>query len=309
MPSQKLNTVLAIGELLWDVLPSGKMLGGAPANYCFRLRQLGVPALMVSRVGVDSLGDELISNLTNLDFDLSLLQHDANTPTGTVDVTLTSDGNPSFTINPNVAYDNLEWNDSLEAAAKEATFVCFGTLAQRGEQSRSTIYKILDSASNATKFLDINLRKNCYNKETLRRSLELTNILKLNQSEVGLVKGLLDIETSDSITFSEILINQFDINTILITLGEKGVLAIDKSLGSITVPGIPVTVVDTIGSGDSFSAGFTFKYLSGASLQECCQFGNITGAMHATYSGGMPIITRKSVKDFIHDRHLSEVLF
>lgn len=308
MPSQKQNTVLAIGELLWDVLPSGKMLGGAPANYCFRLRQLGVPALMVSRVGIDGLGEELISNLTNLDFDLSLLQHDANTPTGTVDVTLTSDGNPSFTINPNVAYDNLEWTASLEAAAKDAAFVCFGTLAQRSEQSRSTIYKILDSASQATKFLDINLRRDCYNQETIRRSLESTNILKLNQSEVGMVRRLLDIETSDSIAFSEILMNQFNINTILITLGEKGVLAIDKSIGHITVPGIPVTVVDTIGSGDSFSAGFTYKYLSGAPLQECCRFGNITGAMHATYSGGMPVITREAVKEFIHDRQLSDVL-
>jgi fructokinase len=300
--------VLALGELLWDMLPSGKLLGGAPANYCFRLRQLGVPALMVSRIGEDVLGQELIDGLTELNFDLSLLQRDTDTPTGTVDVKLTSDGNPSFTINPDVAYDNLEWTTTLETAAKEASFVCFGTLAQRTDKGRSTIYTLLDTASQATKFLDINLRRNCYTKETIHRSLELTNILKLNQSEVDMVASLLEIETTEPEAFSENIMKHFRIDTILITLGEKGVLAVDTSTGSVTVPGIPVSVVDTIGSGDAFSAGFTYKFLSGALLEECCQFGNITGAMHATYAGGMPVIPLEAVEKFIMESQLKEAV-
>ncbi len=300
--------VLALGELLWDMLPSGKLLGGAPANYCFRLRQLGVPALMVSRIGNDPLGSELQSALTELNFDLSLLQHDFETPTGTVDVKLTPDGNPSFTINPDVAYDNLEWSQDLERAAQNASFICFGTLAQRTEASRSTIYKVLDTATQATKFLDINLRRNCYDKDTIQRSLELTNILKLNQSEVDMVAGLIGIETTEPQAFSEILMRKFNISTILITLGEKGVLAVDNSVGSVTVPGIPISVVDTIGSGDAFSAGFTYKFLGGAALQDCCHFGNITGAMHATYAGGMPIIPNNAVTQFIMQSQRSEAV-
>ena len=299
MESQKVTNVLALGELLWDMLPNGKMLGGAPANYCFRLRQLGIPALLVSRIGKDLLGQELINELSGLNFDLALLQHDSEKPTGTVDVELTSDGNPSFTIIPNVAYDNLEWNAALEVAARNASFVCFGTLAQRSVQSRTIIHKTLTTATQATKFLDINLRRNCYDKDTIRESLELANIIKLNQTEVDMVADLLEIGSSHSSTFSETVMNRFNVTTILITLGENGVLAIDRSAGSITVPGIPVSVVDTIGSGDSFSAGFTYKFLSDASLEECCQFGNIIGAMHATYAGGMPIISSNAVDTFI----------
>ena len=299
MESQKVTNVLALGELLWDMLPNGKMLGGAPANYCFRLRQLGIPALLVSRIGKDLLGQELINELSALNFDLALLQHDPEKPTGTVDVELTSDGNPSFTIIPNVAYDNLEWNAALEVAARNASFVCFGTLAQRSVQSRTIIHKTLTTATQATKFLDINLRRNCYDKDTIRESLELANILKLNQTEVDMVADLLEIGSSHPSTFSETVMNRFNVTTMLITLGENGVLAIDRSAGSITVPGIPVSVVDTIGSGDSFSAGFTYKFLSDASLEECCQFGNIIGAMHATYAGGMPIISSNAVDKFI----------
>lgn len=292
------NQVLALGELLWDVLPSERLLGGAPANFCYRLRQLGVPAKIVSRVGTDSLGDELIAALEKKHFDLSLLQRDPLIPTGTVDVTLTAEGNPSFVINKNVAYDFLEPTPELLEAARQSSFICFGTLVQRSPKTQATIYAVLDAATSATKFLDINLRRECYSAETVSESLRRTDILKLNQSEVKVVDELLNLGTNSPRALAQEVMKRFGITKVLVTLGEAGVYAIDNSGREITVPGISITVNDTIGSGDSFSAGFAFRYLQNAPLEECCRFGNLMGAMNATRKGGMPDISQNEVIAF-----------
>lgn len=293
------NQVLAIGELLWDVLPSERLLGGAPANFCHRLRQLGVPAKIVSRVGNDALGNELVAALQQKNFDLSLLQRDPSIPTGTVDVVLTAEGNPSFTINKNVAYDFLEQTPELMSAAQHSSFICFGTLVQRTPKTRETLYAVLDAAKSATKFLDINLRKECYSAETVTESFRRTDILKLNQSEVKVVGELLQLGNLEPKELSLALMKQYGISTVLVTLGEAGVYAIDSTGKEITVPGITITVSDTIGSGDSFSAGFAFKYLQKAPLAECCRFGNLMGAMNATRKGGMPDISPAEVEAFV----------
>ena len=299
MYSQSTGGVLASGELLWDVLPTGKLLGGAPANYCYRLRQLGVPARMISRVGTDALGDELLEQLAAKDFDLSLIQRDPSLPTGTVDVTLTPDGNPHFVIKTGVAYDNIEATPELLNAAKRARFICFGTLSQRSSKTREALYEMLSAATSATKFLDINLRRDCYNKETITSSLHHCDILKLNNSEVTVVSELLELGALAPSELASVMIKEFNISIVLVTLGEKGVYAVSKSGESISVSGISVAVDDTIGAGDAFSAGFTFKYLQGAPLEECCRFGNITGAMSAARAGGMPNISAKELEDFI----------
>lgn len=298
------RTVLALGEVLWDVLPNEKLLGGAPANFCHRLRQLGIPALIVSRIGKDPLGGELSAGLKKIGFDLSLLQEDAAHPTGTVDVVLTSDGNPSFTINTDVAYDYLEATPELLDAARKADFICFGTLVQRSQKTRETIYTVLKTATHATKFLDINLRRNCYSAETVAQSLRLTDILKLNQSEVKTVAELLGLPSSTPKEMAQAVMKEYGVKTVLVTLGEAGVYAIDAAGKESTVPGISITVADTIGSGDSFSAGFAFKYLQNASLEECCLFGNFMGALNATRKGGMPDVSPSELDEFL--RHHSK---
>ena len=296
------DEVLAIGELLWDVLPTGKLLGGAPANYCYRLRQLGVPARMISRVGNDALGDELLGQLAAKDFDLSLIQRDSSFPTGTVDVTLGADGSAHYVINTDVAYDHIEATQDLLNAARNARFICFGTLSQRSPKTRETLNTMLSAATNATKFLDINLRGNCYTKETLTSSLHHCDILKLNDSEVVVLSELLELGATTPDELASVMIRDFSVSIVLVTLGEKGVYAVSKSGEKISVPGISVAVVDTIGAGDAFSAGFTFKYLQGATLSECCRFGNMTGAMNASRAGGMPNISTKELADFIASR-------
>lgn len=292
-------SVLALGELLWDVLPTEKLLGGAPANFCHRLRQLGVNSRMVSRTGEDALGEELVRGLKALNFDLSLIQVDPSYPTGTVDVSLTADGNPTFVINTDVAYDHLEATPELIEAAQAASLICFGTLVQRSAKTRATIYQVLEGAPDATKFLDINLRKNCYSADTVSESLQRTDIVKLNTSEVTIISELLSLEANEPKKLARRLIKDFGVTTVLVTLGEKGVYALDALGHESTVPGISIQVVDTIGSGDSFAAGFVSTYLKGAPLEECCHFGNLTGALNATKKGGMPDISPSELQLFL----------
>jgi fructokinase len=293
------KTVLALGEILWDVLPTEKLLGGAPANFCHRLRQLGVNARMVSRVGVDQLGDDLLAGLEALHFDLSLVQRDPRHPTGTVDVSLSSDGEPTFVINAGVAYDHLEPTPQLLTAAASADLICYGTLVQRSERTRSTLYKVLDAANHAIRFLDINLRKNCYSLETVQESLRRADILKLNTSEVGILNELLGLNTRTPQEFADQAIERFKLETVLVTLGSKGVYARGRDGGSCAVPGVSISVVDTIGSGDSFAAGFVYKRLLSAPLEECCHFGNLIGALNATKKGGMPNVSPAEVSEFV----------
>jgi fructokinase len=292
-------SVVALGEILWDVLPTEKLLGGAPANFCHRLRQLGVNARMVSRTGQDALGEELVRGLKALNFDLSLIQVDPKHPTGTVDVSLTADGNPTFTINTDVAYDYLDATPELIGAAQTASLICFGTLVQRTPKTRGTIYQVLEAAPHATKFLDINLRKNCYSAETVSESLQRADIVKLNTSEVTVISELLGLEADDPQKLARKLIKDFGVSTVLVTLGEKGVYALDALGHESTAPGISIQVVDTIGSGDSFAAGFVSTYLKGAPLEECCHFGNLTGALNATKKGGMPDISPSELQLFL----------
>jgi fructokinase len=254
---------------------------------------------MVSRVGNDQLGADLLEGLKGLKFDLSLVQKDPQNPTGTVDVTLTAEGNPSFVINPNVAYDFLEATPELLDAAKASSFICFGTLVQRSAKTREAIYKVLEAAPQATKFLDINLRKNCYTAETVSESLRRTDILKLNTSEVKTVSELLQLSATSPKQMAQEVMEKFGVKTVLVTLGEEGVYAINNTGKECTVPGISITVSDTIGSGDSFSAGFAFKYLQKAPLEECCFFGNLMGALNATKKGGMPDVSPAELEQFI----------
>lgn len=297
-PSSENQRVLAIGELLWDLLPSGKEIGGAPANCCFRLSQLGVRARMATRIGEDSLGNELASILAHRGFDLSLVQRDPSLPTGTVDVRLSADGSPDFTINTGVAYDALQASPELLSAAAESALLCFGTLIQRTRAAQAAVLELLKVAPQATRFLDINLRKDCYSRDTIGASLEHATILKLNSGEVDTVARLLGLGVSTERARVAELLNLFELECVLVTRGAHGVFALHRSGEEADLPGIPVAVADTVGSGDSFSAGFIARRLANAPLAECCHFGNINGALNAARKGGMPEISPRDLQEF-----------
>ncbi len=301
----EIGRVLAIGELLWDLLPSGKALGGAPANCCFRLSQLGVRARMATRIGRDSLGEELASTLAHRGFDLSLVQRDPSLPTGTVDVRLSADGTPDFTINTGVAYDALEASPELLCATEESALLCFGTLIQRTRPAQAAVLTLLKAAPQAIRFLDINLRKDCYSRDTIGASLEHATILKLNSGEVDTVARLLGLDASTERERVTELLNLFELECVLVTRGAHGVFALHRSGEEVELPGISVTVADTVGSGDSFSAGFIARRLANAPLAECCRFGNINGALNAARKGGMPEISPQELEAFAAKHPLS----
>ncbi|RIL05986.1 MAG: carbohydrate kinase [Proteobacteria bacterium] len=294
-------TALAFGELLWDLLPAGKVLGGAPANFANRLRLLEVSCALVSRVGSDPLGEELLTRIRSLGVDTTLVQRDLHYPTGTVDVELNPEGNPSFVINPGVAYDYIAPEEKLLGVAGKVRLICFGTLVQRTSVSRETLDRVLDSAPHAAKFLDINLRQDCYTKETLEASFERANILKLNRAELEFLKEMYSLRGAELVTQCRGLLEQFRLECCVVTLGEQGAFALESGGESVTVPGYAVQVADTIGAGDAFSAGFCGAYLKGGDLGECCRLGNAFGALASSRKGGMGEFFADDVKSLLGD--------
>lgn len=291
--------ILAIGELLWDLLPSGAVLGGAPANVAVQAYQRGATVSLVSRVGNDDFGAKAIAFLSNFGLDTKLIQIDQTKPTGTVPVRLDKSGNPSFTITKDVAYDQIEPTNALLKHAGEAAVICFGTLAQRSPVTRQTLYQVLDSNHEAVRFLDINLRKECYSKETIESSLERCTMLKINRSEVKHLREMFSIpDKANVIAFCQSLHERFGISTVLITLGEGGSFAYEASGITFYEPGFRVCVQDTIGAGDAFTAGFIVSLLKGQDIAECCRAGNTLGSLSATKVGGMSRISESEIVEF-----------
>lgn len=290
--------VIAFGEVLWDILPSGKKLGGAVANCAYRLHQLGTPVSFVSRIGDDELGKEALDILKEKGLPCPMLQMDSHKPTGTVDVSVSPEGDADYVINKDVAYDYIESNEALLKAASTAKALVFGNLIQRELTSRNTLYELLDAAPQALKIVDINLRKDCYSEETVRQSLARTDIVKLNDKEVQVVSSLIGLKAADKESFCSEVLETFDVSTVLVSLGAQGVYAHDKKEGPIKIQGYPAKVADTVGAGDNFTAGFVHKRLIGADLQQSCEFGNLIGAIVATKTGGMPSLSMDEIQEY-----------
>ena len=300
--------VIAFGEVLWDLLPSGRQLGGAVANCAYRLHQLGTPVSFVSRIGDDELGAEAVDILKQKGLPCPMLQTDNQRPTGTVDVSVSSEGDAEYVINKGVAYDYIECSDKLLQAATGAKAIVFGNLIQRQEQSRSTLYKLIDAAPDALKIVDINLRKDCFTKETVTQSFVRTDVLKLNEKEVGVVSELLELNCDSKEDFCKQATEKFGVTTILVSLGKDGVYAYDVNDGSLRIPGYSIKVADTVGAGDNFTAGFVHKRLQGAGLEQSCSFANLIGSMVATKVGGMPSISKEDIEQYRQSHHLHQAV-
>ncbi len=297
------KTILAYGELLWDILPTGKVLGGATANFIFRIRLFGDNGFLVSRIGNDENGKEAREILLNKGLPVHHIQTDDKFPTGTVPVELDEKGIPTFTIIPDVAYDHLILTGDMLHLASMADCIYFGTLCQRTEQSRNTLYSILEQAPSAIKFLDINLRKDCYSVQTITQSLKAADILKINDEEILALKSMLGLAGNSFHELSRELIARNNINMVLVTLGEKGAFVLTSTNDYFYDPGYRIQVADTVGSGDTFSAGFMHYFLNGHSPEEALQFGNAAGAMVAATKGGTEPVSYEEIIRFMHDQH------
>jgi fructokinase len=292
------KTVLAFGELLWDLLPSGPALGGAPFNFVYRVNSLGDRGLMVSRLGRDELGERAWRQLKSLGMDGRLIQWDEVRPTGTVRVDLTDPNRPDFHIVPAVAYDHIEVTPTLLEVAAAADCVCFGTLAQRTPGARAALAALLGAAPSALKLLDINLRKDCYTRETIVSSLQAADVLKLNDEEACELAGMFGVGAPDFPRFCEAMMAQWDLSHCVVTLGERGAYAASAQGEKVQVSGYKIELADTCGSGDAFTAGFVHRLLRGEPLAACCEMGNALGALVASQKGATEAISPERLKAF-----------
>ncbi len=289
--------IVAFGELLWDLLPGGRTLGGAPANFAFRAKTLGHRTSLITRIGTDALGAEGLQRLQSLNADTECIQTDDSYPTGTVQVTLGTAG-PEYFIVQNVAYDHIERTPEAIAALREADCFCFGTLIQRAEKSRHTLYKLLEQVR-GLRVLDLNLRNNCYTRDTVQKSMAHADILKMNDAEAVELPNLAPLGGPDFESLCRSIFQSYPIHTILITLGANGAFAATRKGENIHVPGHAVEVCDTCGSGDAFTAAFVDAYLNGASLETACRRGNALGSLVATKRGATAPISPSEVDDLL----------
>jgi len=281
-------TVVGLGEILWDLLPSGRQLGGAPANFAYCSHLLGDRGIVASRVGGDQLGIDIRESLAKAGISDQFLQTDATQPTGTVRVQLDPAGQPKFEITQPAAWDCLEWTKEWQELAKSANAVCFGSLAQRSAKSRETILNFLSgTAADTLRIFDVNLRQSFYSTEIICESLNRANAVKLNHEEVPLVRELLNLHAADDVSFCRVLMERFDLKLICITRGANGSLLCDPHAVH-EHPGLRVKVKDTIGAGDAFTAGLVHEHLRQHGLAEMNEAANQMGAWVASHSGGMP---------------------
>ena len=280
--------VIGLGEALWDMLPEGKKLGGAPANFAYHASQFGLKGTAVSAIGQDALGDEIIQALEakRLAYYIERLDY----PTGTVQVTLDEKGIPQYEIKTDVAWDNIPYTEKMEALAKECHAVCFGSLAQRHAVSRETINRFLDAMpedAGQLKIFDINLRQQFYNKEILENSFRKCNVLKINDEELLIVAKLFDIESSDFEVLSRELLAEYGFKMLILTCGTNGSYIFTEHLTSFQ-PTPKVDVADTVGAGDSFTGSFCAAILKGLPITQAHELAVKVSAFVCTQQGAMP---------------------
>ena len=284
------DIVVGMGEALWDVLPEGKKIGGAPANFAYHVSQFGLPSCVVSAVGDDALGKEIIENFTSKG--LNQLIAEVPYPTGTVQVEIDPAGVPQYEIKENVAWDNIPYTAHLEMLAEKTKAVCFGSLAQRNVVSRNTINRFLDAMPQNEDTLvvfDVNLRQGFYNKEILCNSMKRCNILKINDEELVTVSRMFGYPGIDLQNKCWILLGKYNLRMLILTCGINGSYVFTP--GNVSFQPTPkVEVADTVGAGDSFTAAFIASILKGKSVQEAHSTAVQTSAFVCTKKGAMPTL-------------------
>mgnify|MGYP001049005053 FL=1 len=287
------NIVVGMGEALWDVLPEGKKIGGAPANFAYHVSQFGLPSCVVSAVGDDALGKEIVENFTSKG--LNQLIAEVPYPTGTVQVEIDPAGVPQYDIKENVAWDNIPYTAHLEALAERTKAVCFGSLAQRNIVSRTTINRFLDAMPHDNDNLvvfDVNLRQGFYDKEILCNSMTRCNILKINDEELVTVSRMFGYPGIDLQDKCWILLGKYNLKMLILTCGINGSYVFTP--GNVSFQPTPkVEVADTVGAGDSFTAAFIASILKGKPVAEAHACAVQTSAFVCTQKGAMPVLPKE----------------
>lgn len=280
--------VVGLGEVLWDMLPEGRKIGGAPVNFAYHAGQFGIDTMAVSAIGNDKLGEDTIAEMNGKH--LNHIFPSVPYPTGSVQVKLDEKGVPAYDIKENVAWDNIPFTNEIESVARSCRAVCFGSLAQRNTVSRNTIRKFIESTpSGCIRIFDINLRQNFYTSNVIRDSLEHCNILKINDEEIMLVSRMFNYDSSNIENVCRTIMEDFSLEMVILTCGTKGSYIFTKG-GVSFMPTPKVNVADTVGAGDSFTGSFCAAILRGLPVAEAHKKAVEVSAYVCTQNGAMPEI-------------------
>lgn len=281
--------LIGIGEVLWDLLPGGKALGGAPVNVAAHAAQLGVRAAAISSVGDDPYGQEILDRLRSLRVDLTGIRISRELPTGVVDVHLDAGGVPAFSIRAPAAWDFIEMNTALERLADSADAVVFGSLAQRDPRSRAGIRAFLGAVRpECLKVFDINLRRPFYSPEVIITSLRSADVLKLNEEELPILAGMLELSGDES-TLLHAIRSRFHLELLVFTRGHRGSRMITSQMDE-SHPGCPAQVADTVGAGDAFTAAVTVGILHCLKFERIQELANRIAAFVCSKPGAVPVL-------------------
>ena len=294
----KNEIVVGIGEALWDVLPEGRKLGGAPANFAYHVSQFGLESYIVSAVGDDALGKEITDKFTE-----KKLNHMVETvpyPTGTVQVELDPNGVPQYEIKEDVAWDNIPFTPQIEALAKRTRELCYGSLAQRNEVSRQTINRFIDAmpkTDDTMIIFDVNLRQRYYTKDVLDASMRKCNVLKINDEELVTISRMLGYPGTDLQSKCWILLGRYNLKMLILTCGVNGsYIFTSGNMSYLSTP--QVEVADTVGAGDSFTATFTSSIIKGLGVAEAHRRAVNVSAFVCTQHGATPVLPKEFTEDF-----------
>ena len=295
------TNVIGVGEVLWDLLLTGPQLGGAPANFAYHAHALGAEAQVITRVGKDDYGREIIRRFHEMGLPETGVQIDETAPTGTAKVALSGDGLAHFTIQENVAWDSMAVTDEAVAVARRADAICFGSLGQRCEASRNTIqYLVAATPPDALRVFDINMRQQFYSSDVVEKSFRLANVLKLNDDELPRLADMFSLTGSTEDQIGQ-LAQTFSLRLVALTRGPNGSLLYQKDNGEVRwsdCPSRPIKVVDTVGAGDSFTAALVLGLLRKMDLDEINTVANEVARYVCSQPGATPALPIEFARRF-----------
>ena len=292
--------MVGVGEVLWDILPSGRVLGGAPSNFAYMTTVLGDRGFVASRVGRDDMGREACRVMKEIGLSTAYLQYDDTHETGAATVSIDAAGQPNFMIQEPVAWDFLQWTSDWQELSANADVICFGSLAQRSPLSAATIECFLRNApKKALRIFDVNLRQSFYNRDLLRRSLNHADIVKLNDQELLQVSELLKLGPGTEEMLARRLLQECELRLVCITRAARGSLLVSEEQ-TVEHQGFKVKVADAVGAGDAFTACLAHHYLLGSPLDEVSELANRFASWVATQRGATPPISADQLQDVLN---------
>jgi fructokinase len=291
--------IVAFGEVVWDILPNGKVLGGTPSNLVYRCNSFSEQGFLLSRVGDDDLGNEAIEKLNELGISDDNVQSDTEFPTGTVHISFENNYDPRYIVTPDVAFDHIEFSAEALKLVRDADCLFYGLLPQRFGISKNTLRELIKESPDSIHFFDLKLFEHFFNVRVVENLLESSNIVRIKEKEISFLSRELALNGDTLNEFSEELSKKYKIDLILVTRGQNGVFAFHKTRGAFYDPGYCIEIVDNIGSGMAFSAGFLHYYLNGKSIQQALNFGNAAGALNTTKRGATSFFNKRDVINFM----------